>query len=303
MINRLLYINKEIETLISETHIIDWDNYKRAIGRFVCIFYYITQPFYIFKRLKKQDGTHPKIIVSLTSIPSRINVLWVTLESLMRQSHLPDRIIIYLAKEEFDGKTLPKSVLKYTKKGVEIEYCENLKSHKKYYYTMKNYRNDFCITVDDDIVYSENMIENLLRTYSQYPEGIICSRANVIRTLNNDTMSYGRWKSIGLYKDKNVDGKDIFFTTGGGTLFPSWLLPDITFDITKMMRLCETTDDIWLNYMARLADIKIYWTGTIDNECLFYWDSQKECLADYNIYEGGNDRNLDRMREEFGALL
>ena len=49
-----------------------------------------------------------KVIVSLTSYPKRINTVWITIETLLRQSFKPDKIILWLATDQFDGiESLP----------------------------------------------------------------------------------------------------------------------------------------------------------------------------------------------------
>ena len=40
----------------------------------------------------------PKIIVSLTSIPSRIHLTHLVIESILRQTVLPDKIVLWLSK-------------------------------------------------------------------------------------------------------------------------------------------------------------------------------------------------------------
>ena len=46
---------------------------------------------------------------------------------------------------------------------MKIEFKdEDLRSHKKYYYTIKEYPDDIMITVDDDIFYRSDMIAKLM---------------------------------------------------------------------------------------------------------------------------------------------
>ena len=54
-----------------------------------------------------------RIIVTLTSFPARVNRLWLVIESLLRQSHKPDMIILWLSKDQFSNlDLLPRSLLK-----------------------------------------------------------------------------------------------------------------------------------------------------------------------------------------------
>ena len=49
-------------------------------------------------------------IVSITSFPARINEIWITIETLLRQSFKPDKIILWLGEEQFPDKQLPESL-------------------------------------------------------------------------------------------------------------------------------------------------------------------------------------------------
>ena len=80
-----------------------------------------------------EDGP---VIVSLTTYPGRIDQAWKTISSLLNQTLKPKRVILWLAKEQFPDQQLPESVQRLTGRGLEIRYCEDLKSHKKYFEAM-----------------------------------------------------------------------------------------------------------------------------------------------------------------------
>ncbi len=62
-------------------------------------------------------------------------------------------------KEQFPAGKLPESVQRLTTRGLEICYCEDLKSHKKYFEAMKQFPQEIIVTADDDILYPENHLE------------------------------------------------------------------------------------------------------------------------------------------------
>ena len=52
-----------------------------------------------------------KIVVSLTSYPKRINVVWITIETLLQQTIKPDEVILWLADSQFkEIEELPKAI-------------------------------------------------------------------------------------------------------------------------------------------------------------------------------------------------
>ena len=94
-----------------------------------------------------------KIIVSVTSIPSRFTSLYLCLETIMRQSLKPDKIILYLGNNT-KNMELPQNLKKLKKRGLTIEYRDDkeLKPHTKYFYAMQEHPNDIIITFDDYII-------------------------------------------------------------------------------------------------------------------------------------------------------
>jgi RimJ/RimL family protein N-acetyltransferase len=83
-----------------------------------------------------------KIIVSLTSYPKRIETTWLAIETLLRQTVKPDKIILWLADTQFESlEKIPRELREQQKRGLTIRFCDDLKSHKKYFYTMQEYKN------------------------------------------------------------------------------------------------------------------------------------------------------------------
>ena len=139
-----------------------WRNLIRIIFNIIMPIWYKLRNGRSLNGLTPQAS--PKVIVSLTTFPKRINRIWIVIESILNQTIGPDKIILWLSEEQFkDINDLPSNLLKLTGRGLDIRFVkEDLKSYKKYYYSFKEYPNDIIITVDDDIIYPNNMIANLL---------------------------------------------------------------------------------------------------------------------------------------------
>ena len=127
-----------------------------------------------------------KIIVSLTSFPARIDKVWLVIETLLRQSIKPDKIILWLSSEQFRSlNSLPEVLLSQQSRGLEITFVsEDLRSHKKYFYVFQSNPKDTVITVDDDVFYDTKTIENLINLNSQFPNCVCIQRGwQIERTL------------------------------------------------------------------------------------------------------------------------
>lgn len=195
-----------------------------------------------------------EIIVSLTSFPARINKVHIVIESILNQTVKPHRVILWLSKEQFKNlDDLPTNLLKYIQRGLEIRLVDgDLKSHKKYYYAFKEFPNDYVVLIDDDILYESTFINELLEGFDG--RKIKCRYAfKISRDKTGQLLPYNEWPFI---KDKAY-GKDVFFGTGGGTIFIPSILPKQTLDINQIIKLCPKADDVWLNAMVRINKLEI----------------------------------------------
>lgn len=257
--------------------------------------------FYQFNRekynLDSHDSAPVKYIVSLTSFPNRIGRVWIVIESILRQSHKPDKIILWLSKEQFKtfGK-LPRTILNQQKRGLEIRFVEgDLKSHKKYFYALKEFPNDFLITVDDDIIYPTTLVSQLVKIAKIYPKSIICHRAHTVKFENGKIFPYSLWNQI-----KTIDGPnyDIFFTSGGGTIFPPSSLHPEVLNETVFKKHCFYADDVWLNIMSRLNSTTIVKSNYFS--CLLpVFNFKNINLYSINLVEGENDRQIEYLRDYY----
>lgn len=260
--------------------------------------FYYKHTMFLSNGISKKIQTDHEIIISLTSIPSRIDKLWVCTESLLRQSYKPNRIILWLSKEQFHNKILPNELIKQKQHGLEIRYCSDLKSYKKYYYTLKENPKSIIVTVDDDVFYSSNMLKDLVKVHNKYPKDIICHRAHKI--LFNDDGSIKKylnweWESFGFKGSSHL----LLQTGVSGVLYPPESLHKDAFDKEKFMELCPRADDIWLKVMAMLNDTKVRKVRGFSKNFIPIEGSQKENLCSYNINNGGNDEQLKKLIGEY----
>ena len=94
----------------------------------------------------------------------------MVLETLYNQSVSADEIQLWLADEQFpDKKEIESLLAKYVDLGLRILYCDDIRSHKKYFYAMKDNPNSIIVTVDDDIIYPLFMLESLLAAHRTNP--------------------------------------------------------------------------------------------------------------------------------------
>ena len=123
-----------------------------------------------------------KIIVSFTSYYKRFGFLTNVIQSIKQQTLLPKKILLVLYKDDFYKYKLNLS-------GIEIiKVNKDIKSHKKYYYSMINYRDYAIITLDDDIFYPSDTILTIYESYIKHPNIISGRRTHLMRYKKNNEL-------------------------------------------------------------------------------------------------------------------
>lgn len=279
-----------------------WGRFLALLFRKIAPFYYNVTSIFCASGLAKNKNQVP-FIVSLTTFPSRIDKVWLVIETILRQKQKPDKIILWLYKGEFnEKKSLPSRLLGLEKRGLEIRFCdENLMPHKKYYYTMLEYPEANVVTVDDDMFYPPDLLFKLMKFHKQYPAAIVCPVTRKIEIENIKMEHYQNWK----YTSKNSLPSFTNLMIGvGGVFYPSnSLYPDV-LDLEKLKRFALKADDLWLKIMSLKNNTKVVSLAGEYNR--FYipvlHDNDKR-LMDFNIGEGQNDLIFNQLMEYYQIPL
>ncbi|MFD2201839.1 hypothetical protein [Shivajiella indica] len=239
-----------------------------------------------------------KVIVSLTSFPARIKDLWIVIECLLRQSYQADKIILWLARPQFEGIDLPESLVNQQKRGLEIRFVdEDLRSHKKYLFAFDLFPNDYIVTVDDDLYYDEKLLENLIHLKSNFPDAVVTNRAH---ELTFD--SIGNILPYKFWKHNSVSLQPSFFmvqTGGFGTLYSKEDLDQSYNNIQIIKNNIPFADDLWMKVQTLLAGKKVVTNDRYNKDPLTVRNSQLEKLVSKNVFDGGNDQQLRSVLNHF----
>lgn len=245
-----------------------------------------------------ESKNNPKIIVSLTSFPVRINKIHLVIETILRQTNKPDKIILWLSRNQFVKlhKELPKSLTKLIDRGLEIRFVEgDIRSHKKYLYAMQEFSNDIIITIDDDVFYNTKILENLIKLNAAFPSCIICNHAHYIGKQGENVIQYSKWENV---KIKTIPTNSILAIGVGGILYPPKCLYKDFNNIDLIMNLCPFADDIWLNVMENLNNTFIV-KSSYNSMYLPVLNSKNITLNSKNINEEFNDKQIYKIRNYY----
>lgn len=240
-----------------------------------------------------------RIIVSLTSHPKRIDTVWLTIETLLRQSVKPDAVILWLARTQFENmQVLPKELLCQMERGLSIRFCDDLRSHKKYFYVMQEYSEDLVILVDDDMFYPRDTVKKLLNLHSKNPNDICTMTAQVMGKFLESKPSMWRNPKV---KEKFRHSDKIQIFTGSGSLYPPHSLDKKVFDIKLIRKLCPYADDLWLTFMAYRNNTKITAESPWRSFPIPIYGTAEESLWHINAAEGKNDEQWNAILEYFSG--
>ena len=247
-------------------------------------------------------GHNTPVNVSLTSFPARIAFVPQVINSILSQSVKPDRILLWLGEGQFPNKEkdLPAELVALKEKGLEIMWCDDIRPHKKYFYTMQKYPDDITITVDDDVVYKEDTVETLLKSYHRFPFAVSCLRAHQI--------TFGEDGSINGYRMWNRGVKNVHYPNHallavgvGGVLYPPHWSDSTLFDKDFIINNCLNADDLWLKANEIANNVPVVLAAPSE-DVKNIRGSQEEALYKSNDFNDVNDVQFAAILKHFETL-
>ena len=234
-----------------------------------------------------------EVVISLTSIPSRISTLHLTIKSLLNQNVTFEKIVLWLHQDLEND--LPRALQKLHGERFDIHYCPTTEPHRKLVETLKIFPDRIIVTCDDDMMYPKDWLSRLLESWQQAPNSIIAHMCRKVRIVNGEIMPYRTWRG-------EARGESTIRTLAlgwGGVLFPPGSLDDRVLDRDSYMRLSPYADDLWFKAMAMLKGTSVRRSRNPDPGPLPIIGSQNISLRDKNIDEDHNRVQLLDLVKEF----
>lgn len=247
---------------------------------------------------RKEDESD--IVVSLTSYGVRVNdTLPYTLYSLLCQTRVPNRIIVWLDNDNWNDDTLPPILKKIKELGVEFRFVEDIRSYKKLIPALKSFPDNVIITVDDDLYYNPQTLEWLLDAYMiSDKHSVIGTWAYQARACNGHYLPYSFWREF-----DEASSLDEYSLIGcGGILYPPHIFDGEILKQELFMRMAPTADDLWFWVMEKRQDVPVrlipnagYGLHEAINR-IDVWEPNREgSLYFINEIHGANDKQFDEL--------
>ncbi len=196
-----------------------------------------------------------KLVVSLTTIPSRLPSLARTLQSLHRQDTVPDVIELNLPRS-YSKRSLGRIDPDLIPGGCTVRWVpQDMGPATKVLPTVRRYRamDAWIVYCDDDQSYDPQWLTRLTRTARKHPDRVIADRCRSSLKWENRAhwkdraLTYKLWRlaSLGLWKPVRPDGYVWDVAEGmGGVLIRPEFVDDAAFDIPETL---WCVDDVWLS--------------------------------------------------------
>ncbi len=249
-------------------------------------------------RLGNRSKETIPIIVSLTSIESRLSSLHLVIRSLLTQSQLPEKIVLWLHHDL--EKKLPRSLRKLESDLFEIRYTHLHSSHKKLVHSLEKFPDKIIVTCDDDLMYRTNWLSLIYRTSIDFPGYIIGNETlHVNYDQEGQPLPYRQWK----YPEKKSKNDNAIIAIGAwGILYPPKSLHKKVFDEQLFMELAPYSDDFWFKSMALLQGTKTIQAEITPKEPIPIAGTQKISLKKMNIKGVKNDVQWKTLSDYFDLL-
>lgn len=255
-------------------------------------------------RLKRFDN-EDDVIVSLTSYGDRVSdTLPFTLYSLLQQTRMPNRIVVWLDNVNWNEANLPPALKKLQTLGIEFYFVEDLRSYKKLIPALKMFPNNVIITVDDDLYYNKRTVEWLMKAYENSGKHTVFGTWAYMARVSEDGryLPYSKWKT----NTDGVSNGECSLIGCGGILYPPRVFDEEILKKDLFMSLAPTADDIWFWAMEKRQNISVQLIPRarrglhVEVNRIDFWDPDREGSLYYiNEVNGKNDEQLKRIIEYY----
>ena len=246
-------------------------------------------------------GSSP-LIVSLTTHGKRISDVHVAIESIMQGSLRPNKIILWIS-EEYKKQPLPVTLQRQTLRGLEIEYCRDVRSYTKLLPALQKYPNASIVTIDDDIIYPYDMLESLVNSHLENPD---CICANFVREMPMDLMdNYVPLLDWPVLCNVDRISEKLFYEGFAGVLYPSCSFDSEVFNEDVFLDICKYADDVWFNAMSLMNGTKVKYAWKHYGKIPLLGNPKVQVVALSNVNCHGevlNDKQVNDVYTKYGLF-
>lgn len=259
-----------------------------------------------------------KVVISLTTIPSRAKYLRFLYSSLKEQSVTPDRVEINIPYQ-YKRRDFGKVNLDDIPSEMNVFECEDFGPATKILPTLDRYRDQDALIVycDDDRRYEKNWLKRLISGANNDPQSAICEEAFSIRYFERKLNSRNKIKyrikqaiTFGIYRRLMKNMPPYICEGFGGVLVRPNMIKKPLLPIPDKLYF---VDDVYLSGLIYMNGYKIRKTQMTVEERSLGIEHQDVDIGEFDdalkhLVVDGNDRHdlnwsaIQYMREKFGIF-
>lgn len=265
--------------------------------------------------LSVNQQVKPTIVITMTTISSRLEKIELVIKSLHKQNLQPIEIHLYVSEEPYlldEGISKDNSIIRKISEYplIKIYFVKNTGPYRKIMPFLENHfsagwTNDrLFVTVDDDTIYPEDFLSTLYDNYLKF-NCVIAYRGRNIELNGRLISEYSKWtngRTEVLYSGLPTGKDGVLYST---TFFEKTFLD---FDLAK--DLAPTADDLWIKWHCGLNGVAAMILNplacTSDYKSFPVVDYSKEYRGKslFSIYNsssshGKNDTSVKRLEKYF----
>ena len=240
------------------------------------------------------------VIISMTTIPSRLSKLALVLRSLLQQTVRPEKIVVWM-HHEMQGQ-IPKAVkslLESTKTLdlIQLRYTPLKCSHKKLIHTIDEFPDHTIITCDDDFMYHKEWLNTLYQDHLAFPNSVIAQQIRSIQRFDEGPLKpYKQWR---YQPELNQDPNSFLAIGGKGVLYPKQALHSDYSNESLFMRLAPKADDLWFKAMELRQNTPVRRCSKIVPEPIPIMGTQSFSLKKENVDRDLNLQQWQSLSDHF----
>lgn len=204
----------------------------------------------------------PEVMVTLTTIRSRLQYLPKVVESLLQQTLRPMRIDLNISREPYllDEGIAPDDpiLLELMKQPLlRVNWVPNIGPYRKIWSFLETHfsqaeaKERLFVTVDDDTLYPDHFLHQLYSSYLQH-RCVIAFRGRHIEMDGENIAPYDRWTWGQVQPSLNnlPTGKD-------GILYSTKFFAKNFLNLAEVLRVAPTADDLWIKWHCGLNGVPV----------------------------------------------
>jgi hypothetical protein len=243
-------------------------------------------------------SSYDKIVISLTTIDSRLELLKKVILNLFRQTLKPNVIHIFYSNDPlfYDNGISDMIMANFVKEIDMVNYfnieiiqtpTKNIGSYRKLIPALKIYKNDIIITIDDDHEFEPSFIQKFMDQYN-LNNCTVCSGGKFFDMQNyHNNIDYTDVFNTNIFNTKDVPISVMNFIPHGfgGILYHTNMFDSdfVDFDYDNMSELVKKNDDVFIRNYTFNKNTKVILMYIKKNHLLDI-ENQDSLYYNYNIH-------------------